>query len=91
MVPVQKEGEVKRRSFLQLFGIFAAPIVAPLAPAFPKGLIVESLETSYVPPMIIFKGAIPADISIIAGGITWVDSEYDEMLGEVLRPLRRGE
>ena len=31
--------------------------------------------------------AIRGDVSIYAGGITWVDSEYDERLGEVLRPL----
>jgi len=31
--------------------------------------------------------AIRSDISIYAGGVTWVDKEYDERLGEVLRPL----
>lgn len=39
------------------------------------------------PPMIAVQEAIRSDVQIYASGITWVDSEYDERLGEVLRPL----
>ena len=30
-----------------------------------------------------------SDVQVFAGGITWVDAEYDERLGEVLRPLQQ--
>lgn len=39
------------------------------------------------PPMLAVQEAIRSDISTYAGGVTWVDAEYDERLGEVLRPL----
>lgn len=39
------------------------------------------------PPMIAVQEAIRSDVQIFAGGITWADAEYDERLGEVLRPL----
>lgn len=44
-------------------------------------------EKAVDPPMIAVKEAIRGDVSIYAGGITWVDAEYDERLGEVLRPM----
>lgn len=49
--------------------------------------ILEAGEKATNPPMIAVQEAIRSDIAIYAGGITWVDSEYDERLGEVLRPL----
>lgn len=49
--------------------------------------ILEAGEKATNPPMVAVQEAIRSDISIYAGGITWVDSEYDERLGEVLRPL----
>jgi len=39
------------------------------------------------PPMVAVQEAIRSDVDIRRGGITWVDDEYDERLGEVLRPL----
>lgn len=39
------------------------------------------------PPMLAVQEAIRSDVNIRRGGITWVDAEYDERLGEVLRPL----
>ena len=39
------------------------------------------------PPMVATEQAVRSDESLIAGGITWVDYEYDERLGEALRPL----
>lgn len=50
-------------------------------------VLLEAGEKATNPPMLAVQEAIRSDISIYAGGITWVDSEYDERLGEVLRPL----
>jgi hypothetical protein len=49
--------------------------------------IMEAGEKAVNPPMIAQEEAIRSDISIFAGGITYVDSDYNERLGEVLRPL----
>jgi hypothetical protein len=49
--------------------------------------LLEAGEKATNPPMVAVQEAIRSDVSIYAGGITWVDSEYDERLGEVLRPL----
>lgn len=49
--------------------------------------LLEAGEKAVTPPMLATQEAIRGDISVYAGGITWVDSEYDERLGEVLRPL----
>ena len=49
--------------------------------------LLEVGEKAANPPLIATKDAIKSDVSVFAGGITWVDKEYDEKLGEVLRPL----
>lgn len=49
--------------------------------------ILEAGEKATNPPMLAVQEALRSDISIYAGGVTWVDAEYDERLGEVLRPL----
>lgn len=49
--------------------------------------LLEAGEKMTNPPMIAVKEAIRSDVAIYAGGLTWVDSDYDERLGEVLRPL----
>jgi hypothetical protein len=49
--------------------------------------LLEAGEKFTNPPMLAVQEAIRSDISIYAGGITWVDAAYDERLGEVLRPL----
>jgi hypothetical protein len=49
--------------------------------------LLEAGEKAVNPPMLAVQEAIRGDVSIYAGGITWVDAEYDERLGEVLRPL----
>lgn len=49
--------------------------------------LLEAGERFTNPPMIATQEAIRSDIQLYAGGITWVDTEYDERLGEVLRPL----
>jgi hypothetical protein len=50
-------------------------------------VLLEAGEKAVTPPMLAVQQAIRGDVSLFAGGITWVDSEYDERLGEVLRPL----
>jgi hypothetical protein len=50
-------------------------------------VLLEAGEKAVTPPMIATRDAIRGDVAVYAGGITWVDSEYDEKLGEVLRPL----
>lgn len=49
--------------------------------------ILSAGEKAVDPPMLAVKEAIRGDVSIYAGGITWVDAEYDERLGEVLRAM----
>ena len=49
--------------------------------------LLEAGQKAVDPPMLAVQEAIRSDISLYAGGITWTDSEYDERLGEVLRPL----
>lgn len=50
-------------------------------------VLLEAGEKAVDPPMVAVKDAIRGDVAIYAGGITWVDAEYDERLGEVLRPM----
>lgn len=50
-------------------------------------VLLEAGEKAVDPPLLGVQEAIRSDIQVFAGGITWVDSEYDERLGEVLRPL----
>ncbi|MFW6028042.1 MAG: portal protein [bacterium] len=47
----------------------------------------EAGEKYVDPPMIAIGDAIRGDISLYAGGITNADYEYDERLGQVLRPV----
>lgn len=49
--------------------------------------LLEAGEKAANPPMLATTEAIRGDISLMAGGITMVDSQYDERLGEVLRPI----
>jgi hypothetical protein len=49
--------------------------------------LLEAGEKITNPPMVATQEAVRSDIAIYAGGVTWVDMEYDEKLGEALRPL----
>lgn len=49
--------------------------------------LLEAGEKAVNPPMLAVQEAIRGDVSLYAGGMTWIDAEYDERLGEVLRPL----
>ena len=55
--------------------------------------LLEAGEMSVRPPMIATLDAVRGDIQLYSGGITWADAQYNEKMGEVLRPLtqdRRG-
>lgn len=49
--------------------------------------MIEAGEQFTNPPMVAVQDMIRSDLQVFAGGVTWVDAEYDERLGEVLRPL----
>lgn len=49
----------------------------------------ETAEKHVDPPMIAVTEAIRGDIALYAGGVTTAAMEYDERLGEVLRPITR--
>lgn len=50
-------------------------------------ILLEAGEKAIDPPMIAVQDALRSDVGLYAGGITWVDIEYDERLGEALRPV----
>lgn len=49
--------------------------------------LLEAGEKAVSPPQIGVTEAIRGDMNLYAGGFTAVDAEYDERLGEVLRPI----
>jgi hypothetical protein len=49
--------------------------------------MLDAGERAANPPMIGVAEAIRGDLQLYAGGFTSVDAEYDERLGEVMRPL----
>lgn len=51
--------------------------------------ILRAGELAVDPPMVGVRAAIRGDVKILPGGFTAVDAEYDERLGDVLRPLVR--
>lgn len=50
-------------------------------------VILESGQKAVSPPMIGVREAIRSDLDIRAGGFTAIDADYDERMGEVLRPI----
>jgi len=49
--------------------------------------LLEAGQKSVDPPMIAVGEMINGGVNTYAGGVTWVDADYDERLGEVLRPM----
>jgi hypothetical protein len=49
--------------------------------------LLEAGEKATSPPILATQDAVRSDVALYAGGITWIDNEYDERLGEALRPL----
>lgn len=53
-------------------------------------IIQEAGEKSIDPPMKAQENAVRGDINLFAGGVTWVDREYDEKTGPALEPILLG-
>lgn len=51
--------------------------------------MLEVSEKAAQPPVLATKNVIKSDMALYAGGITWVDAEYDERLGRALQPLNQ--
>ncbi len=49
--------------------------------------LLEAGEKATNPPLVATQDVVRSDVSIYAGGITWVDRDYDERLGNALRPV----
>lgn len=49
--------------------------------------LLEAGEKIVNPPMIATIDAVRSDMALFPGGATWIDREYDERLGEALRPI----
>lgn len=49
--------------------------------------LLEAGEKITNPPMLATIDAVRSDMQIFAGGTTWLDRDYDEKLGEALRPM----
>lgn len=49
--------------------------------------LLQAGEKIVNPPLIATENVVRSDVGIYAGGITWVDQDYDERLGEALRPM----
>ncbi|MDE2440024.1 MAG: hypothetical protein KGP14_03290 [Betaproteobacteria bacterium] len=53
-------------------------------------IIQEAGEKSVDPPLKAQENAVRGDINLFAGGVTWVDREYDEKTGPALEPVLLG-
>lgn len=51
--------------------------------------LLEAGEKATSPPVLATQNAVRSDLALYAGGVTWVDEEYDERLGAALRPLEQ--
>lgn len=49
--------------------------------------LLEAGEMAVRPPLLAQSDVVRSDVAMYAGGVTWIDREYDERLGEALRPL----
>lgn len=49
--------------------------------------MLEASEKFADPPMAATQEAMRSDVALFPGGITWLDAEYDERMGEALRPI----
>ena len=49
--------------------------------------LLEAGQKATNPPIIATENVVRGDVSLVAGGINWVDEAYDERMGAALRPL----
>jgi hypothetical protein len=52
-------------------------------------VVIEAAEKNVDPPMLAVQDAIREDLNVFAGGVTWIDADYDEKTGEALRQLQQ--
>jgi len=52
--------------------------------------ILEASEKSVNPPLVAYSDTIRGDVRLDAGGITWVDKQYDSRTGQPIEPLDLG-
>jgi hypothetical protein len=52
-------------------------------------VVIEAAEKQVDPPMLAVQDAIREDLNVFAGGVTWIDADYDEKTGEALRQLQQ--
>jgi len=52
--------------------------------------LIEAGEKQVDPPMVATEDALTSAVDLQAGGITYIDAEYDERLGNALRPIDLG-
>lgn len=65
--------------------------------ALPDARLIQALTSTLLeagekytnPPLLGVDGAIRSDLQVFPGGVTWVDRDYDERTGDVLRPLNQ--
>ncbi len=50
-------------------------------------VMLEAGEKTVDPPMKVTKGAVPGEINVYAGGVTWVEKDYDERTGRSIEPI----
>ncbi len=50
-------------------------------------VLLEAGEKAVNPPMLATHDVIRSDINIYAGGVTWIERDYDERMGEAMRPM----
>ena len=63
--------------------------------ALPEGRLLQAMtltlleagEKAVNPPLVATKDVVKSDMQQFPGGVTWVDAEYDERLGEALRAM----
>jgi hypothetical protein len=49
--------------------------------------LLEAGEKAANPPIVATENVVKSDLALYAGGTTWISEDYDERLGEAMRPL----
>lgn len=52
--------------------------------------ILEAAEKQINPPLVAVADVVRGDTALRAGGLTWIDRNYDETAGQAIRPLELG-